>query len=97
MSAPTTGRRSAGAAKPESVYDFKRLELAVAALAARKQQLESEHLDLRRTLEDREQTIRALELQILELSQRRENALERLDELIERVEGLEVRLEPVER
>ena len=97
MSAPTTGRRSAGAAKHESVYDFKRLELAVAALAARKRQLESEHADLHRTLEDREQTIRDLELQILELSQRRENALERLDALIERVAGLEVRLEPAER
>lgn len=44
-------------------------------------------------LEDRDQTIRELQLRVMELSQRREDALKQLDELIARVGGLEAYFE----
>jgi chromosome segregation ATPase len=91
MSAARTGRRTSGAAKNDSAYGFERLEQAVEALAARKQQLESENAELQRTLDTRGRTIRDLELRALESNQRRKDARKRLDELIERVEGLEAR------
>ena len=51
-------------------------------MAERKRQLEAENAELAKG-------VRGLELRVAEMSQRREEAIARLDELIERVEGLE--------
>ncbi len=77
---------------PQS-YDFARLERAVTLLAERKQQLQSENAELRRALADRDATLRALDLKLLETNQGREDARKHLDELIHRVESLEARFD----
>ena len=74
-------------------FDFARLKRAIAALIERTQSLRSENADLRGDLEQRDERIRSLELRILELGQRREDALKQLDELIARVEGLEAQFD----
>ena len=73
----------------EQPFDFARLERAIRALVERKQQLQSKNAEMHAALEDRDHTIRSLELRIMEGSQRREDALKQLDELIARVAGLE--------
>jgi len=69
-------------------YDFERLERAVAALAAGHESLQSENDLLRRQLKDRDGRLRDLDERVLELHQRRQDALKRMDELISQFELL---------
>lgn len=89
LAASTTASPGRDEKAAEPSFDFERLERAVAGLVERKQALESENAELLTALRDRDQKIRGLELRILEMGQRREDAIKQLNELIAHVEGLE--------
>ena len=80
-------------ADADTVYDFDRLERAVAALIAQHEQMQKESSDLRRALAGRDQRIEALEGQLLDANQRRQDTGKRIDELIAQLDQLDAQLE----
>jgi hypothetical protein len=77
-------------------YDFERLELAVAQLAAACRQQHAENSSLRRELEHRGQRIRALDSKLLEANQKRLDVVKRIDELIAQIEQYEASSQSVD-
>ena len=79
-----------------SGYDFARLERAVAALAEDYRSVLEESVVLRSELEDRSQHVRALEGQVLEANQRRQDVVKRIDDLIAQMDHLDQQLASLE-
>lgn len=63
------------------------------ALAAQGQKLQKENAKLRVQLDERDRRIQTLDDKLLDLNQRRQDALKRLDDLIAQVEQVDARLE----
>ena len=74
-------------------YDLARLERAVRALVAQHRRLGTENAAQRRAIEERDVRIRALEEQVLELNQRRQDVHKRIDDLISQIDHLDAQLE----
>jgi predicted RNase H-like nuclease (RuvC/YqgF family) len=70
-------------------YDFARLERAIRVLARRKQELERENESLRSELQGHGNRIRMLDERLLEVNQRRQDAIKLVDDLIAQMEQLE--------
>ena len=87
-------RRARNAAAQGS--DFDRLESAVAALVAQHERLGKNNHDLQVGTRERDERIRALEGQLLEANQLRQDVAKRIDELIGQIDQLDGQLESVE-
>jgi septal ring factor EnvC (AmiA/AmiB activator) len=74
-------------------YDFERLQRAVDALVVRSEKLQSENVELRRTLHEQEQHVRNLDAKIREANQRRQDVGKRIDDLIAQIDQLDARFE----
>jgi septal ring factor EnvC (AmiA/AmiB activator) len=74
------------------VYDFDRLERAVSDLAEAHRRQRDENAVLRRKLEEQARRLRALEGQLLDANQRRQDVAKRIDELISQLDHLEGQL-----
>jgi len=70
-------------------YDFSRLEQAVELLVRQHEELQAENDKLCRELEEREARLRSLDESIREANQRRQDAVKRIDELIEHLERVD--------
>ena len=79
-----------------SPYDWDRLERAVRALVAQQEALRKELRALRGDLGERNHRIRALETQLLEANQRRQDTCKRIDELIAQLDQLDAQLASAE-
>ena len=79
-----------------TTYDFARLERAVASLAKSHRRLEQERAALRRELEDKNRRLRALDVQLIEANQRRQDVIKRVDELIAQIDQLDAQLGALE-
>jgi septal ring factor EnvC (AmiA/AmiB activator) len=73
-------------------YDFGRLQRAVEALAEAYRRLRDENAGLRRKVEERTRRIHALEEQILEANQKRQDVTKRIDELVAQLDHLDAQL-----
>ncbi|HBZ72236.1 MAG TPA: hypothetical protein DEP35_21890 [Deltaproteobacteria bacterium] len=76
----------------ERLHDFDRLEAAVVALADQHKRALKDNESLRRTVEERDRRIRALEAETLELNQRRRDVAKRIDDLLAQMDQLDVEL-----
>jgi len=74
-------------------YDFERLQRAVSALVTRYEKLQSENVQLRRSLREQEQHVRGLDAKIREANQRRQDVGKRIDDLIAQIDQLDARFE----
>ena len=92
VGASTAPSADAAIRAASSVYDWNRLERAVAALAAQHEALRNEVRALRGDLGERNQRIRVLEAQMLEANQRRQDTCKRVDELIAQLDQLDAQL-----
>jgi chromosome segregation ATPase len=72
------------------------LERAVRALVAQQEILQKEVCALRDDLGERNHRIRALEVQLLEANQRRQDTSKRIDELIAQLDQLDAQLASAE-
>jgi chromosome segregation ATPase len=72
----------------DSDYDFERLERAVTALTLEHANLKSENQGLREKLDERDCRLGALDERLLEMNQRRQDAIKRIDELVSQVDLL---------
>lgn len=77
-------------------YDLDRLERALSALVDQNARLREESAALRHALDDRGERIRALEGQLLDANQRRQDVIKRVDELIAQMDALDAQLEQAE-
>ncbi len=75
-----------------NVYDFQRLERAVAALAEGHRRQCEQAASSRRKVEEKTRRIRSLEGQLLEANQRRQDVTKRIDEMIAQLDHLEAQL-----
>jgi chromosome segregation ATPase len=103
VSKPTAGARSkAGRSRsasrkgdvqeaPADEYDFDRLARAITALVVEQRSQRGENAALRRKLSDRDRQVKNLNDELIELNQRRSDAMKRLDDLIAQVDGFEAR------
>ncbi len=73
-------------------HDFKRLERAVAALVETHERMQKENDELRGRVAENASRIRALEEQLLEANQRRQDVAKRIDELIAQLDQLDNQL-----
>jgi len=73
-------------------YDFERLERVVEDLARAYQRQVDENAGLRRKLEQKSRELRALEGQMLEANQKRQDVAKRVDELIAQLGHLDGQL-----
>lgn len=80
-------------AEKHAKYDLPRLERAVAALLEQHRTLLRENALLRRDLEAESRRARSLEAKVLELNQRRQDAVKRIDDLIAQIDQIEARFE----
>ncbi len=78
------------------VFDFERLERAVAALVAAHREVSVENVGLRVRLEEKARGIRSLEGQLLEANQKRQDVSKRIDELIAQLDHLDAQLASAE-
>lgn len=70
-------------------YDFSRLEQAVELLVRQHEELQAENEKLASELEDREARLRSLDEQILVANEKRQDAVKRIDALIEQLERVD--------
>jgi FtsZ-binding cell division protein ZapB len=70
-------------------FDFERLERAIAELLSAQRRLRGENEVLRQELSERDATVEGLDQEIVQLRQRRTDALKRLDDLIGQVDDFE--------
>ena len=70
-------------------FDFYRLELAIAELLSAQRRLRGETELLRREVSERDEIVEGLDQEIVQLKQRRTDALKRLDDLISQVGDFE--------
>jgi len=73
-------------------YDFARLERAVSLLLDERLRLQSENATLRDQLEEGSQRLGRLDEELLDLNQRRRDAMKRLDDVIAQLDELETRV-----
>ncbi len=73
-------------------YDFERLERVVEDLARAHQRQLHENVGLRRKLDQKGRELRALEGQLLEANQKRQDVAKRVDELISQLDHLDGQL-----
>ena len=83
-------------ADERSVYDFKRLERAVTALADECRIQRELNTQLRTDVEAERRRNRTLEGQLLEANQRRQDVAKRVDELIAQLDHLDGELDAAE-
>ena len=69
-----------------------RLERALETLLGRYRALQEENRRLGRTLEEREVRVRALDGQLLEMNQRRQDAAKRIDDLLSQIDRIDAEL-----
>ena len=93
--APLEGGASISADET-NVYDFERLERAVVALADECRTQRSLNAQLRGDLDSQRHRIRALEGQLLEANQKRQDVAKRVDELIAQLDHLDGELDAAE-
>ena len=84
-------------AAAESVYDLERLERAISALVEENARLRQAQADLRGDHDEKSKRILALEGQLLEANQRRQDVAKCLDELIAQMDSLDAQFEQAER
>jgi len=75
------------------VYDLNRLQRAVDALISQNERLREERAAMRSDLDEKSERILALEGEILEANQRRQDIGKRIDELIAQIDQLDAQLE----
>ena len=75
-----------------ATYDFERLERVVEDLAQAYQRQAAENVGLRRRLEEKARELRALEGQLLDANQKRQDVAKRVDELISQLDHLDGQL-----
>jgi chromosome segregation ATPase len=75
-----------------ATYDFERLERVVEDLAQAYQRQVAENAGLRRRLEEKARELRALEGQLLDANQKRQDVAKRVDELISQLDHLDGQL-----
>ena len=75
------------------MFDFARLERAVALLALRHEQLQKTNADLRTGLDERDARIRSLEEELRAANQLRQDVTKRIDELIGQIDQLDAQLD----
>ena len=80
----------------EPVYDLDRLERAIGALVEENARLREESATLRRSLERESGRVGALEGELLEANQRRQDVAKRIDELIAQMDALDAQLAAAE-
>lgn len=80
-----------------SVYDLERLGRAISSLVEENARLRQTQADLRGDLDEKSGRVLALEGQLLEANQRRQDVAKRLDELIAQMDALDVQLQQTER
>lgn len=73
-------------------YDLARLERAVSALLDERLRLQAENATLRDQLEERDRRLDRLDEELLDLNQRRRDAMKRLDDVIAQIDELETEL-----
>lgn len=76
-----------------SAYTFERLETVVAELVDSRRQLQAENANLRRQLSDQGTRLQGLDDRLLESNQRRQDALKRVDDLIARLDQIDLEFE----
>ena len=74
-------------------YDFDRLERAISALVESHRRLDEENESLRKSLDAQNRRIRALDAELLQSNQRRQDAIKRIDELIAHLDQLDAEFE----
>lgn len=74
--------------------DFERLERVVTALVERHRSALHEVSRLRDLLEERDQRLRLVDGQLLEMNQRRQDVAKRIDDLVAQISSLETQLAP---
>ena len=84
---------SSAADGTESVYGFARLEVAIRALVECCERLDEECAGLRKQLVQRDERVSALEAQLIESNQLRQDVGKRIDELIAQIDLLDSQLE----
>jgi len=72
--------------------DFARLEVAISKLVESHGQLREENANLRLQLEEGARRIRALDSELLDTNQKRQDAFKRIDELISHLDQLDAQL-----
>lgn len=65
----------------------------MAVLVLRYEKLQSENVELRRTLQEQEQHVRGLDAKIREANQRRQDVGKRIDDLIAQIDQVDARFE----
>jgi chromosome segregation ATPase len=75
-----------------ATYDFERLERVVEDLAQAYQRHAAENAGLRRRLDEKARELRALEGQLLDANQKRQDVAKRVDELISQLDHLDGQL-----
>ena len=73
-------------------YDLARLERAVSLLLDERLRLQNENATLRDQLEEGNQRLGRLDEELLDLNQRRRDAMKRLDDVIAQLDELETRV-----
>lgn len=86
-----TGDVISGSDRNEA-YDFERLERVVEDLVRAYQRQVEENGSMRRKLEQKSRELRALEGQLLEANQKRQDVAKRVDELISQLDHLDGQL-----
>ncbi|MGH0032511.1 MAG: hypothetical protein ACQGVC_22185 [Myxococcota bacterium] len=74
------------------VYDLDRLERAIGALVEENARLREEAASLQHALDEKSGRVIALEGQLLEANQRRQDVAKRIDELIAQMDALDAQL-----
>ena len=78
------------------VYDFERLEQAIAELVDAHRELAAENAGLRVKLEEKSRSIRSLEGQLLEANQKRQDVSKRIEEMVAQLDHLDAQLASAE-
>ena len=73
-----------------SAYTFERLEAVVAELVDSRRQLQAENANLRQQVHEQGQRLQGVENRLLDANQRRQDALKRIDDLIARLEQIDL-------
>ena len=79
--------------KATSAYTLERLEAVVAELVDSRRQLQAENANLRQQVHEQGQCLQGVENRLLDANQRRQDALKRIDDLIARLEQIDLQFE----
>lgn len=80
-------------AESDEQYDFERLDRAVRALVAQARDLRGENAALRDELAGHEQQVRELDEKLLAAHQLRQDAIKRIDDLVDQLDHVDSRLD----